>query len=289
MKSKKFSLIELMVAVAIISILISLLSPSLARIKINSEQVGCQQNLRKISVTQHIFLGDHDGLFWFFDYQAGSDLSQYYSKWTANENNNLYLHGRGLPTFTSNGLQTVNERRPLGFGILRDYGYLEDLKPFYCPSNTYEDSYSDHGPEIAEIKYTNKTYMKYDYSAPNSLITPRTLLGADDDFYPDDDTVCGSRSSLGYHSSRWDGDLPMLVDLFRFRSGGSFYEPHELENFNVMYFDGVVKQYDLLSSIPADMLNYGTMYSRKYQHKNWMNIYRLRAKESAGSDTGFFQ
>ena len=60
-KCKTFSLIELMVVVAIISGLISLLVPSLKKMNDSASKLHCTSNLKSIGVAMHHYIDDHDG------------------------------------------------------------------------------------------------------------------------------------------------------------------------------------------------------------------------------------
>ena len=56
-----FSLIELLVVVAIIAILASLLLPGLARAKLKGKQTACVSNLKQLGVAFNLYCADNDG------------------------------------------------------------------------------------------------------------------------------------------------------------------------------------------------------------------------------------
>jgi prepilin-type N-terminal cleavage/methylation domain-containing protein/prepilin-type processing-associated H-X9-DG protein len=58
-----FTLIELMVVIAIIGILAALLMPSLARAKAKASQIKCLNHLRQLGLALTMYASDHDGEF----------------------------------------------------------------------------------------------------------------------------------------------------------------------------------------------------------------------------------
>ena len=58
---KKFSLIELLVVVAIIGILASLLAPSLKSARKKSKSAVCKSTIAQLGVSAYMFADDNDG------------------------------------------------------------------------------------------------------------------------------------------------------------------------------------------------------------------------------------
>ena len=59
---KEFTLVEMLVVIAIIGILASLLMPSLQRAITTARELSCQNNLRSIGAILHNYSGDQNGI-----------------------------------------------------------------------------------------------------------------------------------------------------------------------------------------------------------------------------------
>jgi prepilin-type N-terminal cleavage/methylation domain-containing protein len=58
-KRKAFTLIEVLVVIAIIGLLVSILIPSMSRARAASQRVACSSNLKQIGVVMRIYIGEH--------------------------------------------------------------------------------------------------------------------------------------------------------------------------------------------------------------------------------------
>ena len=60
-RKREFSLIELLIVMAVVAILTSLLQPSLEKIRLRSESLKCQSNLHQIGVAYQYYVDEYDG------------------------------------------------------------------------------------------------------------------------------------------------------------------------------------------------------------------------------------
>jgi prepilin-type N-terminal cleavage/methylation domain-containing protein len=62
-QKKAFTLIELLVVIAIIALLLSILMPSLSKVKLVAKRIECQSNMKNLVMTQVLFAQSNDGYF----------------------------------------------------------------------------------------------------------------------------------------------------------------------------------------------------------------------------------
>src|SRR5436189_1905979 len=72
-----FTVMELLIVIAILVILASLLLPALGRAKENTRRIACISNLKQISAGMHSFAADHDDVFpWRLPVDAGGSFTR---------------------------------------------------------------------------------------------------------------------------------------------------------------------------------------------------------------------
>mgnify|MGYP001449200968 CR=1 FL=1 len=98
-----FTIVELMVVIAIIALLVSLLLPALAQVRKTSQTMVCASQLRSLMTIYHIYASDHSGRLvshHFYEYE-GQSAPGYY--WYTNRNSKGQFGLAGyLPTYAYN-------------------------------------------------------------------------------------------------------------------------------------------------------------------------------------------
>ncbi len=120
-----FTLVELLVVLAIIGLLVAILLPTLAGARRRAEGAACKNNLRQITLGAIMYTEDADG-------QLPWNLSDSYylspfervAGWT-----------KGYITYDPNNHVNTNASYLVGVGGGRLGGYNKDVRSYHCPSD----------------------------------------------------------------------------------------------------------------------------------------------------------
>lgn len=133
-RSLRFTMIELLLVIAIIVILAGMLLPALSRAKDMSKQIQCSGNLRNIGIGMAAYRGDYAGFM--------PDENEW-GTWTWFKQLGPVKYYSGL-------------------------GYLDNIAVFHCPSN--EEFYKYFlGPSYALYKYKDSYSLNYDISLASEV------------------------------------------------------------------------------------------------------------------------
>ncbi|HSV27765.1 MAG TPA: type II secretion system protein [Sedimentisphaerales bacterium] len=129
MTRRAFTLVELLVVVAIIAVLLSILLPSLANVKHLARRVQCSSRLRGIGQAVTLYAEKYDGKLPTLqcDPTGPFPYSAHY-----------FLQMR------LNAGQAVGQEQVIHFGCVYRTGLIDDARLFYCPATeNWKDEYDD--------------------------------------------------------------------------------------------------------------------------------------------------
>jgi len=159
-KHKAFTLIELMVVIAIIALLLSILLPSLQQARQQAWGVSCLSKEKQWGYYFGIFLNDHDGKFTGLDYHKWTDILEPYTKDSPGINfcpaatRTLNEGGRGA------GAAWEEEGRKGSYGTnywIRDKKYM--VLPTFYPQDGWWESFevkeAENVPVLMDCAYSS--------------------------------------------------------------------------------------------------------------------------------------
>lgn len=127
-----FTLLELLVVLAVIGILASLLLPTVSRARMAGLRAACISNLRQVGIAVQLYAHDHDGLI-----PYGPVAPPFTSPAS-------FYPSTGCPT----SLLSLRDGKPVGLGLLLSSYLANTPKVLFCPGT---DQRVDADAELAKV------------------------------------------------------------------------------------------------------------------------------------------
>ena len=234
MKIKRFTLVEMLVVISIISILTSILLPAIQKARSKGINAVCISNLKQIGTGNQIYSTDEDGSF-----LMGLEDSNNNGSYNSNADTDHYENALALifdysvktfecPGFHVSNFQGNNDKK----AVVDDAGNQHFAYRTYRPNNFRFYNL----PTSSDGRWKNGL-IKWNYSLKYSAVANDTIL--------DGDYVRQlSYSSFG-NGHYWD------------RRGASFGN-HENQSSNLVFVDGSVKTFKVNSFLSNPGLLFGS-------------------------------
>ena len=150
--ARGFSLVDLLVSLAVIVTLTAILLPALSQAQEAARRVGCASNMRQIGMALQMYA---------YDYGDRLPPSQFLDldERTYSPQDTIFIYLS--QTATGNRVIPDSQDRWDGLGVLFDREYLDAAEAFYCPSHTGDhafDHYREQYDEREEDIATNYQY-----------------------------------------------------------------------------------------------------------------------------------
>lgn len=140
MESRRgFTLVEILVVIAIITLLVALLLPAIQKVRATADRLMCANNLKQIGVALHHYYHDYGSLPPQGNFTVGSTFSGY------------SIHARLLPYIEQDNLHK-NINYSVGFAAQPDI-CRQKFKLYRCPSDSEDRTRPDGGVEFYPTNY----------------------------------------------------------------------------------------------------------------------------------------
>jgi len=172
-----FTLIELLIVIAIIALLVSILIPTLMQARDQAKQAICQVNLANLGRQIHVYATDFSG------------LTPPHSQDRRNRISSAHMTQK---IFYNSCWGDDPKRFPQNLGILFDSGYISTPEWMYCPGQKYEDYRFDNPAYqtywAKKDVLTTQVFCSYIYD-PNPDMEKPYYHGSEPPKYPNVETM----------------------------------------------------------------------------------------------------
>lgn len=204
-----FTLVELLVVIAVIGILAALMLPALARSKRSAFRVGCLNNLRQLSLATQLYWHDNRGEAFRFRGASARGGDIFWFGWL------------------ERGAEGTREFDPAQ-GVL--WPYLEGRGVEICPSFNYASA-------KMKLKAVGASYA-YGYNAHLSALSSRPPLRVDTVHRPSAIVLFADAAQVNTFQPPATPDNPMLEEFYYVNSYESTAHFRHDARANVMFVDG---------------------------------------------------
>ncbi|MBX3731361.1 MAG: prepilin-type N-terminal cleavage/methylation domain-containing protein [Verrucomicrobiae bacterium] len=142
-----FTLVELLVVIAVVATLAGLLLPALARARERALGAGCLNHLRQLQIVFHLYADDHSGLL------SPSET------WMSDPEGARWVEGVMSPLSTARISDLTNRQMLLASGPGRLGPYLATAEIFHCPADRSRTNLLTQRGPLRVRSYTMNQYI----------------------------------------------------------------------------------------------------------------------------------
>jgi prepilin-type N-terminal cleavage/methylation domain-containing protein/prepilin-type processing-associated H-X9-DG protein len=266
-----FTLVELLVVMAIIGILAALLLPALNQAKSRAKRIECVGNLRETGLAFHLFANDHGGKF----------------------TTQVSTNDGGSLEFVTAGYQIIGREFYFSFQHFRPLaGGLVTPKPLACPADL------ERWPATNFNQFNNANLsfdigLKADPNIPNSILSADRNLPACYSGLPPNPTILHLPDLDPSGPPPYLGQAPYWLNTLHGRNGNIlFADGHVEQSFDAIYPKEITVLEDLVYPSVKDLPMPGgqsavsstaTITQPSYPNPSQPNPYQAPASGSSGS------
>jgi len=165
-----FTLVELLVVIAVIAILAGLLLPTLSRAKDSAKNINCESNLRQLQLCWHLYVDDYAGM-------------MVPNNWIAVESGNIQDFMQ--TSWCAGDARTDTTTSNLQLGLL--FAYNTSTAIYHCPADvsTIVDGNGNPLPQLRNRSYNmSQSVNAYGWMTNPLILSPSGFPAAVDAYQP---------------------------------------------------------------------------------------------------------